>query len=198
MGRILLIFLLIGLVLGCTKLSVVRITDPENSSMEGIRFYRPYPYLLISEELVGDSKQVKQDKPDKADKPDKPLKPMLQYKVIWLPDLSQEYAIRVQAGLGTVDFKPTFEEGWKLVGLDAKLDSKTKEIIEAASGLIEKGVKIPTGLKAPEKTEKELESGIYRFIYDMQPKLPNGTSNPNYGKIIGVDFMHPIATFKHQ
>jgi hypothetical protein len=197
MRKLLFSFLVIGLVLGCTRLSVVRITDPENSSMEGIRFYRPYPYLLISEVLVEDSKPVKPenpvkpDKPDKADKPYKPLKPMLQYKVIWLPDLNQEYVIRVEAGLGAVDFKPTFEGGWNLVGLDAKIDSKTKEIVEAASGLIEKGVKIPTGLKAPGQTEKELESGIYRFVYDTRPKLQGDTTNPNYGKIIGVDFTHP-------
>jgi hypothetical protein len=185
MGRIIIIFLVIGVVFGCTRLSVVRITDPEKSATEGIRFYRPYPYLLISEE----------SKPAKQDKTDPPAKPMLQYKIIWLPDLSQEYAIQVRPGLGTIDFKPSFEEGWKLVGLDAKLDSKTIEMIEAASGLIEKGAKVITGMKT---VPEPLQPGIYRFIYDMDHRLKDGKPNPNYGKITGVDFETPVATFKHQ
>jgi hypothetical protein len=135
---------------------------------------------MISEAVVADGK------------PEKPGKPMLQYKIIWLPDLSQEYAIQVRPGLGTVDFKPTFEEGWRLVGIDAKIDSKAKEIIEATSGLIAKGATLIPGLKAP---PQELRPGIYRFIYDMRPKLEDGTTNPNHGKIVGVDFQTPVATF---
>lgn len=183
MGRMIVIFMVIGLFLGCARLSVVRITDPENSRMEGVRFYRPYPYLMISEVVVPESK---------PEKPEKPGKPMLQYKIIWLPDLSQEYAIQVRPGLGTIDFKPTFEEGWRLVGIDAKVDSKAKEIIEATSGLIAKGATLIPGIKAP---PQELRPGIYRFIYDMRPKLEDGTANPNYGKIVGVDFQTPVATF---
>lgn len=160
----------------CPKISVVRISDPAETTTEGVRFYRPYPYLMISE--VTDSKSSKT---------------MLQYKIIWLPDISQEYAIQISAGLGTIDFKPTFEEGWKLVGFEAKMDSKTKEIIEAATGLLEKGAKVVTPAKA---AIGKLEPGIYRFIYEMQPRLPDGSPNPNYGKIIGVDFSNPVATFQ--
>lgn len=175
MKRIFILSALVWLAFGCTRVTVVRVPDPGDSSTEGFRFYRPYPYLAISETAE-----------------EKSGRPMLQYKIIWLPDLSQEYAIQVRAGVGTVDFKPSFEEGWKLVGIDAKLDSKTDKIIEAASGFLEKGAKLFTGTKA---AAQPLQPGIYRFIYDRRPRLPDGTPNPHHGKITGVDFESPVALF---
>jgi hypothetical protein len=162
---------------GCARVSVTRLTDGRDTQTEGLRFYRPYPYLQVSEA-----------------KGDQAGKGVLEYKVIWLPDLSQEYVMQVRAGLGNAEFKPTLQDGWNLVAMDAKVDSKTAEIIQAAGGLIEKGAKLFTGTKAP---TAPVAPGIYRFIFDLNPTLPDGrTPNPTFGKIVGVDADRPVATFE--
>lgn len=114
---------------------------------------------------------------------------MLQYKIIWLPDLSQEYAIQMNPGLGYIEFKPNLENGWNLVGFEAKLDPKTKELIEAVTGLLAKAVTAIPTIKAPPGVP---QTGIYRLDYDMDPKLKDRKpTNPNYGKITGMTRIGP-------
>ena len=114
---------------------------------------------------------------------------MFQYKIIWLPDLSQEYAIQINSGLGNIEFKPDLQEGWKLVGFEVKLDPKTKEIIEAITGLLAKAATAIPAIKAPPGAP---QTGIYRLDYDMDPKLKDGKpTNPNYGKITGMTRIGP-------
>ena len=167
--------LVIMLVAGCARLSVVRVAERGDTATEGIRYYRPYPYLMVSEAKGGEG---------------------LEYKIIYLPDMNQEYAIQVRAGFGAVDFKPTLENGWNLIAVDAKVDSKTKEVMEAAAGLIEKGAKLAaTGGRA---LRRAVEPGIYRFIIDEQRTLAGGSPNPGYGKILTIDFEKPVARFHMQ
>jgi hypothetical protein len=172
MKRIILILMVIGMVSGCTSLSVVRITDHEDSVTKGLRFYRPHPYLEISDVAVKDGASEK----------------VLQYKIIWLPDLSQEYAIQINSGLGNIEFKPDLQEGWKLVGFEVKLDPKTKEIIEAITGLLAKVAAAVPAIKGPPGAP---QAGIYRLDYNMNPKLDDGKPNPNYGKITGMTRIGP-------
>ena len=167
--------LAIMLVAGCARLSVVRIAERGDTGTEGIRYYRPHPYLMVSEAKGGEG---------------------LEYKIIYLPDMSQEYAIQVRAGFGVVDFKPTLENGWNLIAVDAKVDSKTKEVMEAAAGLIEKGAKLAsTGGRVP---MQPVEPGIYRFIIDERRTLADGNPNPGYGKLLTIDFERPVARFQAQ
>jgi hypothetical protein len=168
------LFVFITLVAGCARLSVVRVAERGDTTTEGIRYYRPYPYLMVSQAKEGEG---------------------LEYKIIYLPDMGQEYAIQVRAGFGVVDFKPTLENGWNLIAVDAKVDSKTKEVMEAAAGLIEKGAKVAAGGRSP---DKQVQPGIYRFIIDQRRTLADGNANPNYGKTVGVDFERPVADFKVQ
>jgi hypothetical protein len=146
------------------RLSVVRIADHADTKTEGLRYYRPWPYLMVSETKDGEG---------------------LEFKIVYLPDLSQEYAVQVRAGFGTVDFKPTLENGWNLVAVDAKVDSRTKEVMEAAAGLIGAGAKLAAGSRA---RDSGLRPGIYRFIVDEPRTLRDGSMN--------VDFEHPVATFR--
>ena len=174
---IFLIYFHISLV-ACTSLTIVPTSTPKDLKTEGLRYYRPYPYLQISEMKAEESQTQK-----------------LQFKILWLPDLSQEYAIQVRPGFGSIDFKPTLEDGWNLVSLDAKLDSKTKEIIEATSGLIEKGAKV---FSLSKSSTVPIKPGIYRFVFDLRSSLGGGQDpNPNFGKIIGVDYENPIVSFEN-
>jgi hypothetical protein len=53
-----------------------------------------------------------------------------------IPDRSEEYAINIHGGWGTVDASPTLENGWNLTGLSTKTDSKGPETITALSSLL--------------------------------------------------------------
>lgn len=175
MAMLVVLFVCITLVAGCARLSVLRVAERGDTKTEGIRYYRPYPYLMVSQAKAGDG---------------------LEYKIIYLPDMGQEYAIQVRAGFGVVDFKPTLEGGWNLIAVDAKVDSKTKEVMEAAAGVIGKGAKLAaTGTRAPGRA---LEPGIYRLIVDERRTLTDGTPNAAYGRIVGIDFDRPIAVFEPQ
>lgn len=145
----------------CTTVTVKRITNPADTTTEGIRFYRPFPYLWVTEETARGATEDRGKK--KAGNPEAAKPPRLEYKIIWLPDLSQEYVIQVRAGFGTVDFKPQLEEGWRLVGLDVKLDSKTKEFMESVTGFISVEPKLFGGAA--------LTPGLYKFEFGPDGKV---------------------------
>ena len=89
MKRFYLLTVLIFLMVSCASVEITRIT-PENPYKEGIRFYRPYPYLLVTKDKEGKN---------------------LESKIIYLPNKNEEYAIKVKSGIGTVDTKFTLEDG---------------------------------------------------------------------------------------
>ena len=146
---------------GCPRVKVNRLTNHDDTTAEGIRFYRPIPYLAVShtESEPGKSEDMKTN-----------------FSIVWLPDMSQEYTIRASSGLGTVSYKPTLENGWKLTGLDVNLESKATDILTVVASLVPK----PTG-RATTPGGKELSPGMYRFIFMN-------------GQIIGVDWEHPVFT----
>lgn len=99
---------------GCTTTDVKK--NPGQKD-KGVRYYRPKPYLLVQ---------------PSAAKPTEFVQISLEY----LPDFSEEYSIRVRAGLGVNKTKITLKDGWNLTQLDAELDSQTDENINAAANLI--------------------------------------------------------------
>ncbi|OHB80010.1 MAG: hypothetical protein A2W31_11085 [Planctomycetes bacterium RBG_16_64_10] len=117
--------LLLPICAACTTTTVTK--NPDDCD-RGIRYYRPKPYLLIqptdhhSDEFVTIT---------------------LQY----LPDFSEEYSIRVRAGLGSNQTNIALADGWNLTQIDQKLDSQFDETIKAVADLI-KSVPIPTAAPA--------------------------------------------------
>jgi hypothetical protein len=138
-----LLSVLIFLIAGCARVEIARIT-PESPYKEGLRFYRPLPYLWVTKDK------------DKN----------LQGSIVWLPNKNEEYVIRVKSGIGSVDTKFTLENGWNLTGLNETRDSKTPEMIKALTGFF-------TDLKGVfEKAKKgELHPGLYLFIFDDKTGL---------------------------
>ncbi len=106
---------------------------------------------------------------------------MLQFTVVWMPDLSQEYIIRARPGLGSVAFNPTLENGWNLTGLNASADSKTAELLTALAGFMPKAL---TGAGGPGAAR--FKPGMYRFLFQTD------ANKPNYGQLVGVDWDHPV------
>ncbi len=134
MGVILFAVLLIS----CAGVRVEKVS-PDDEDKEGLRFYRPHPYLLVTE---GKNK-------------------VSNVQVIMLPDKNEEYVIRTFSGLGTVDIKVKLEEGWNLVELGEVSDSNAEGILSSLTGLLD----VVTEFKALEADE-ELRPGLYRFDYE--------------------------------
>lgn len=124
---------------GCARLKVIRVIN-EESYKEGIRFYRPAPYLLITRPIAKEK--------------------TLELRIIYLPDPSQEYAIRVTPGFGSITANVTLENGWNLIGINRTIDTKVSETITAIGELVPK---LPSVLKAVGET---LDPGLYRIIFD--------------------------------
>ncbi len=137
------LFLVIFSIVCCSRVHIVKV-DPETPYEEGIKFYRPHPYLWIT-------------KGDKGE---------LKGSIIWLPNMKEEYAIKVKPGLGSIDVKFTLENGWNLTQFGETMDSKTPELIEALTGSL-------SGIKdiLETVTEKELKPGLYAFIFDDKSGL---------------------------
>lgn len=153
----------------CTTISVTRI-DHEGSAVkyaeDGIPFYRPKPYLLLTtaskttdeqpkdenEEANGTQKNLTTYEESKKLKKTIPLTPETgpvpninqpacnyQIKLIYLPDYSHGYVISINSWwrmFGTATMKPTLKNGWMLTGFDSEVDSQTDETIGAVAELV--------------------------------------------------------------
>lgn len=132
----------IGMVSGCSGVQIHRVTDATYD--EGLRFYRPDPYLLVT------------DTPDKG----------RQTTVIWLPNYNQEYAVCTVGWWGSSEVTATLDDGWNLTSLGVNRDSKISDILTAISGSVGSAAawKTKEGVPTAEK-QGEIKPGIYRFIF---------------------------------
>jgi hypothetical protein len=138
MVRRVLLCALMLLMLGCARLEIRKATS---SDTEGLRFYRPWPYLWIT---VNDKGQCIPS-------------------ITYLPDLNQEYLIVPHPGFGLVTMKPTLQNGWNLTAIDSTVDSKAADVLNGIGGII--GKVAPGGMVRLTKSEKALGPGLYRFVY---------------------------------
>lgn len=135
---------------GCSQVIVEQYKPTEYKN--GIRFYRPQPYILVS--------QTKDDKGSPTGN---------SISVVYLPDPTQEYVIRVDAGFGSVSMKPTLTDGWNLVGLDTTIDTKIPETITALVGAAKLGV-APGAKQVPgHDVEETIKPGLYKLVLPTQP-----------------------------
>jgi hypothetical protein len=182
---------------GCTSVRVVRV-DPakvhgpymegNKAQTSGVLFYRPRAYLMVTQGPA--SKEQPADKPSilpgAGAAPATPLPPpgtgtvdkpagagALNVEIIWLPDYSQEYEIQVHPGLGSVTMNPTLKDGWNLTGLSATVDSKTAELITAATGLAKA---IPFAARTA--GQKPSCTGLYPIAMDRTTGLITGVGAP--------------------
>jgi hypothetical protein len=123
---------------GCASVEITKVT-PENPYKDGVRFYRPAPYLWVTKNKEGS----------------------LQGSIVYLPNTDEEYVIRVKSGFGSVDTKYTLENGWNLVGFNETSESKTADIITALTGSL-------SGIKGVLRSmsKETLRPGLYIFVFD--------------------------------
>jgi nitrogen fixation protein len=97
---------------GCAHMEIKKITD-SNPYTEGIRFFRPWPYIARSNTANGCIDTL-----------------------VYLPDHDDEYVIVVHSGLGTVDAKATLDDGWRLSSFGEIRDSKVPETLAQVAAVI--------------------------------------------------------------
>ena len=127
-------------IVGCSTVEITKLSDSAYSS--GLRFYRPEPYLLVTQDNNGNS----------------------QTSMISLPNKNEEYVIKPKVRLGTVNVSATLEGGWNLTQLGTTVDTKVPETITAIAGTIT----AMGAVIAMKKSSLPLEPGLYRIEFDKQ------------------------------
>ena len=132
---------------GCSSIEITRVTK-DNPYKDGIRFYRPSPYLLITK-----AKQAEN----------------LECKIIYLPNTNEEYVVRMKPGLGSAEAKLTLEDGWNLTQLGETREANSAELANALTSSL-------SGLKQFLKMtqEEELSPGLYALVFDEKTGFVSG------------------------
>ncbi|MGH9444064.1 MAG: hypothetical protein ACRD16_17510 [Thermoanaerobaculia bacterium] len=136
----------------CAGVSVTRLGS-ENPYKDGVRFYRPQPYLLVTD-----------------------AKGAIETSIIYLPKVNEEYILRVRAGVNGVDAKAAFDQGWNLTSLG---DSRTNGLAETLTALGSLG-RAAAGFKgALAAPEGELSPGLYAIEFDPATGLAKSLRRVN-------------------
>lgn len=128
----------------CAHVDVHRVSaqDRDNPSLKGVRYYEPWPYLLVTQQDT-----------DKG--------PVYSSSIVYLPCRAREFVADVRPGWGTAEGTVELKDGWMLSSLGSKLDSKGPETITAVTGLL--GA-LTGGTKAA--AGPQLAPGLYRIEFD--------------------------------
>jgi len=166
------------LLAGCAGVDVKKVTSGKE---EGIRFYRPHPYLLVT--LTPPPTTGAESGPSTADKPKPkqatpPADPTpatpdstgkVYMQIVWLPDKSENYAIEIRSGLGTIDSSFQLKDGWQLTQFGGKIDTKIPETIAAVSSLLQAAAGVPAKVMMGERRlapAETIKPGLYRLEFD--------------------------------
>lgn len=135
-------YLLLTLVISfsCTsEIAVVPLTEEakEGNIDVGIPYYLPKPYLLITRNVISDNTPSTQNTiigyGTNNQSNSLQARDMFLCRIIYLPDTSEKYGIKISGGIGTFESNITIEDGWKFVGINVKTDSKTAETLKATA-----------------------------------------------------------------
>lgn len=126
---------------GCSHVAVRQVTA-EQPYAGGVRFYRPWPYLLVTTDR----------------------NETVQAQILYLPDLSQEYAVEPRVRLGSVEMDASFADGWQLTKLGASADPQVAKTLEAVAGLVTAGGGVAVAPQG-QGPAFPLAPGLYRLVY---------------------------------
>jgi hypothetical protein len=125
------------------------------SKSDGIHYYRPKPYLLLTENVTEKSDASKVNTTTKTCVVD----------IKYLPDYSKEYVMIPHYWLGSVALKPTLTDGWNLTNFDSTVDTKIPDLINSLAGLAKTSASIagaPVGGGRP--ALNALHPGLYPIV----------------------------------
>jgi hypothetical protein len=129
---------------GCSSVTIKKVAKGDTTT-EGLRFYRPAPYLVVTKDTAKDTS--------------------LTYKIIYLPDKSEEYTIQTNAGIGTVENTYTLTDGWELTNYTDKRDTKITEAVTGAAGMVTALATLKS-VHEDDKTLQAITPGIYALEFD--------------------------------
>src|SRR5579872_4257899 len=155
---------------------------------DGIRYYRPKPYLLVTETVT--------EKTGGAPGGGTASESCVA-EVKYLPDYSREYVMIPHYWLGSVAMKPTLADGWNLTNFDSTVDTKIPETINALAALSKSvapnGIAPLTALETlkgesliEEQKNPSLSPGLYEIVQSHGDGLALDTNSPVFyapGKI---------------
>jgi hypothetical protein len=131
----------------CAGVAVERIRSDADYK-GGVRFYRPQPYLLVTD-----------------------AKGAIETSIVYLPKTTEEYALRVRSGLNGVDAKATFDQGWNLTTIGDARTNGAAEILTAVGGLGRAAAAFNGALA---EQAGELAPGLYAIEFDPATGLASG------------------------
>lgn len=160
---ILLLPMALSFALGCTpRVRVIANPRPHDN---GIRYYRPKPYLKVVPAEVSAGKDGTRVEAQ-----------LVTISLEYLPDFSEEYAIDVRPGFGVANVSLTLEDGWNLTEINQELDSQTDETIDAAANLLRAAsgfVTTADGKRTPQSTfdvhASDVPLGYYESVIGCGP-----------------------------
>ena len=162
----------------CTTITVTPIDhagNAVNDALDGVRFYRPKPYLLVTA-LSNKTNNESSSNTYKAKFTDQ-FNCNYELQFIYLPDYTTGYIISTNSWwrmFGTASMSPQLENGWKLTGLSAAVDSKTPETITAVAELVTAAKPVglnnnnfDDGKEPPPQCDSKMRSdGLYELNYE--------------------------------
>lgn len=137
--RLAIVLAMLGLVAGCAQMKITRLTSSDTYT-EGLRFYRPKPYLLVTIDAEG----------------------KLAGQLISLPDRKEEYVVQQRVGIGSSKLSVTLDGGWNLVALGHDLDTKVPEMITALSGALGSAV----FSESKQASSVNFKIHLFEIVYD--------------------------------
>lgn len=122
----------------CLGPKVTVVKNPSDCE-EGIRYYRPKPYLFISpvDKTVTTTKDGSVTVPGAS--PD-----AVQIKLQYLPDYTEEYSLQVDPGLGIATVNIKLQDGWNLTEINQTLDSNFDDNVKAVAELAKSAASFKT------------------------------------------------------
>jgi hypothetical protein len=144
--------ILVLLTASCAEISVHKLKENGADYTEGVRFYRPWPYLSVTKEL------------------DANKNPMFKTQFLMLPDAdpTNEYVVEWKSGwFGTVNPNFNLTDGWNLVAFNGKVESGTPAVISSVASLA-------TAVGFSEREEDKLVPGLYRMERTLLDPGPHG------------------------
>jgi hypothetical protein len=140
----------------CASVQVTRVSESQNK--EGVRYYRPHPYLWVSKDSSNNFIST----------------------VLWMPNTKEEYVIDMKSGLGSSEISFSLKDGWNLTDFNENRDSKILETIQALPGFMSSMTVLGSffnkevGVNLQQKTSNPLTPGLYAFSFDPSTGIING------------------------
>ena len=94
-------------------------------------------------------------------------------------------AMKQSAGIGTVQVKPTLQDGWMLTSLDATADSKVSDSLQALASLVGSALGASSGTKTAGAAKSALPAPSGPPGKGQPPQLPPDLVS-YYGKSNGI------------